>query len=382
MFDLDRMTKTSSRPVTYMGKVTVGREQIEPGKELRLPPGTHHVELRFNPIELVSPEKIRMQYRMDGVDTEWLDAKMPAVATYSNIPAGSHAFHMRSCNRDGVWDLNGTTYTVVQQPYFYETTLFRLAMAGLFVLALAAAYQIRVRQIAAGMNARFDERLAERTRIARDFHDTLLQTIQGSKMVADNALKESDNPERMKHAMDRLSTWLGQAMQEGRQALSSLRNSTTERNDLAEAIQRAGDECRFQRAVEFRLTLEGSGMEMHPIVRDEVYRIGYEAIRNACNHSEATALTVELSYLRDLVLRVRDNGRGFESGAAPEKKPGHYGLVGMYERAARISGKLTIASSPGGGTVVELVVPRRIVFPDSPGRLARLRRRWRRLVGD
>jgi len=288
---------------------------------------------------------------------------------------------MRSCNRDGVWDLKGTTYTVIQQPYFYETVLFQLSMAALFVLALGVAYHFRVRQIAASINARFDERLAERTRIARDFHDTLMQTIQGSKMVADTALENSNSPERMKYAMERLSKWLGQAIQEGRQALSSLRSSTTERNDLAEAIGRAGEECRLQRAMEFRLTLEGTGTEMHPIVRDEVYRIAYEAIRNACNHSGATALTVELSYLNDLLLRVCDNGRGFEAAAAAERAPGHYGLLGMYERAARIRGRLTISSSPAGGTQVELKVPRRVAFPAPPGRLVAFRRRWRRLLG-
>jgi len=234
------------------------------------------------------------------------------------------------------------------------------------------------------MNTRFDERLAERTRLARNFHDTLLQTIQGSKMVADDALDGDADPIRMRIALGRLSTWLGRAMDEGRSALSSLRNSTIERNDLAEALRRAGEECQFQRPIEFALRVEGTGQDLHPIVRDEVYRLGYEAIRNACIHSEASQLTVELSYIKDLILRVRDNGKGIEPEVAASGKSGHFGLLGMYERASRVRGKFTIASSPGTGTDVELVVPRSFAFQEPhytrQDRSGQLRRFFRSLL--
>jgi signal transduction histidine kinase len=232
--------------------------------------------------------------------------------------------------------------------------------------------------MAAAMGARFDERLAERTRIARDFHDTLLQTLQGSKMVADDALAEDADSSQMKRAMVLVAGWLGQAIQEGREALSSLRSSTTEHNDLSAALRRAGDDSCSLKPMQFDLSVEGSSKRMHPIARDEVYRIGYEAIRNACNHSGATHLEVKLSYLHDLVLQVQDNGKGFESSAVnTETGRGHFGLVGMYERAARIRGKLTISSSPGGGTRVELIVPRSVVFRDQEptGKLPK----WKRL---
>jgi signal transduction histidine kinase len=151
-----------------------------------------------------------------------------------------------------------------------------------------------------------------------------------------------------------------------------------EGNDLAEAFRRAGEECVFERPIEFNVSVEGSCQEMHPVVRDEVYRIGYEAIRNACTHSGAKLVTAELSYLDDLTLRVRDNGKGIEPDMAATGKNGHFGLVGMYERASRIRGKLTISSTAGSGTDVELVVPRSIVFerPNSvqPGRFAKIRR--------
>jgi len=368
MIDLPRLPRTSGKPAIYVEAVTVGRNTQIPGHALVLPTGTHHVSLQFDAVEISSPERIRLQYRLDGVDSEWLDADHADHAshtTYSDIPPGTHAFHMRARNRDGIWDRAGRVYMITQLPYFYQTRVFQFGSGVLLIMLLVGAYQFRVRQIAGAMNTRFDERLTERTRIARDFHDTLLQTIQASKLVADDALATNTDPGPSRDALSLLSGWLGQATEEGRSALNSLRSSTVEGNDLAEAFRRAGEECSSQRQIEFAVSVEGSGREMHPIVRDEVYRIGFEAIRNACAHSGADRVALELSYLENLVLRIRDNGKGIAPDVAAKGRAGHFGLVGMYERAARIKGKLTISSSFGAGTEVELVVPRSIVFPAS-----------------
>jgi signal transduction histidine kinase/ligand-binding sensor domain-containing protein len=366
MMDLPRLPRTARKPSIYVEEVTVGRNTQFPGRALVLPPGTHHVELQFDAIEISSPEKSRLQYRLDDEDSEWLDAPHPARATYSNIRPGAHAFHIRASNRDGIWDRAGTVYMITQLPYFYQTRVFQFGSGALLIVLLAGVYQLRVRQIAAAMNTRFDERLAERTRIARDFHDTLLQTVQASKLVADDALATNTDPGPSRDALSLLSGWLSQATEEGRSALNSLRSSTVDDNDLAEAFRRAGEECSFPPQIEFAVSVEGSGREMHPIVRDEVYRIGFEAIRNACAHSGADRVTVALSYIENLVLQIRDNGKGIDPDVAAKGRAGHFGLVGMYERAARIKGKLTISSSFGAGTVVELVVPRSIVFPANP----------------
>jgi signal transduction histidine kinase len=378
LFNLPRLPHTNRRPAIFVEEVTVGREKQPFRQELVLPPGTHHLELKFDSIELSSPEKVRFQYRLDSVDAAWLDADTTRTAVYTDIPVGAHPFHIRACNSDGIWDRTGIVYTVTQLPFFYETNLFRLVGLVFVGLLVAGTYRLRMRQIAAGMNARFDERLEERTRVARDFHDTLLQTIQASKMVADDALDESADPIRMRNALQRLSEWLGRAMKEGRSALNSLRSSTAQGNDLVEALQRAGEECLFEHSIEFDLSVNGTGREMHPIVRDEVYRIGYEAIRNACAHSEASRLSVELSYADDLTLCVRDNGKGVDPDVATKGKTGHFGLIGMYERASRIRGKLTLSSSPGTGTELELVVPCNIAFhqpnPIRPSRFEKIRR--------
>ena len=233
-------------------------------------------------------------------------------------------------------------------------------MVALGVLVVVITYRLRVAQISRMLSARFDERLAERTRVARELHDTLLQTVQGSKMVADHALKNPADQTRMVRAMEQLSTWLAQATEEGRAALQSLRASTTEKNDLAEAFRRAIDECGSATNASF--SVNGDAREMHPVVRDEIYRIGYEAIRNACAHSGADRIEIRLEYAHDLTLRISDDGVGIESEVVEHGKEGHFGLRGMRERAERIGGKFNLDSSANSGTTITLVVPGRIAF--------------------
>jgi signal transduction histidine kinase len=212
------------------------------------------------------------------------------------------------------------------------------------------------------IDLRLEERVSERTRITRELHDTFLQTIQGSKLVADDALELSTDPIRMRRAMEQLSVWLGRGMQEGRAALNSLRATTTETNDLAEALRRVTEHGVIPESMAVTFSVVGDAREMHPIVRDEIYRIGYEAIRNACTHSEASQLRVELRYADDLALCVADNGTGIDPAIADSGKVGHFGLQGMRERAARIGGKLRLVSSSNSGTEIKLVVPGGIIF--------------------
>ncbi len=212
------------------------------------------------------------------------------------------------------------------------------------------------------IDLRLEERVSERTRITRELHDTFLQTIQGSKLVADDALEQSTDPIRMRRAMGQLSVWLERATQEGRAALNSLRTTTTQTNDLAEALRRVTEDSVIPSSMAVTFSVVGNAREMHPIVRDEIYRIGYEAIRNACTHSGASQLEVELRYAHDLTLRVNDNGVGIDPVIADSGKNGHFGLQGMRERTSRIGGKLTLGSSSSSGTEIRLMVPGGIVF--------------------
>jgi signal transduction histidine kinase len=215
-----------------------------------------------------------------------------------------------------------------------------------------------------------DERVSERMRITHDLHDTLLQTIQASKMIADRALEESGDPLQQRRALETLSAWLDRAVQEGRTTLNALHASAIVGTDLAEAVQRAVEVCRTQTSAEVAFSLAGTVVKIHPIVRDEIYRIGYEAIRNACTHSHASRVEVELRYAQDLTLCVRDNGVGIDPDVLHQGKSGHYGLQGIRKRAAQIGGKLTLTSARGSGTEIKLVVPGGISFrATSPSRV-------------
>jgi signal transduction histidine kinase len=244
-------------------------------------------------------------------------------------------------------------------------------------------YRIRLRQLADTMNVRFNDRMAERNRLAGELHDTILQTIQASKLIADNArLDYSVDPVRLREAMNTISEWLSQATTEARAALNSLRESTSQRNDLAEALQQAAEASQAMASMKFVLSVEGTPRDLHPIVRDEVYRIGSEAIRNAVRHSGGTELHADLIYGPDLVLRISDNGLGINADLATQGLPGHFGIPGMYERASRIHATLRLRSGMNAGTELELHVPRSTVYREpkngsetAAGILRRFRRR-------
>jgi ligand-binding sensor domain-containing protein len=212
MVDAPRLRRATGKPEINIGEITIGRKSQPPGRKLDLPAGTSHVEVHFEATEISSPERIRLQYRLEGVDDTWLDAGETHVATYSAIPAGTHSFHVRATDRDGVWDRAGIVYPVTQLPYVYQTGWFRVLFLLAAVLAAWSVYRLRVRQIAAGLNARFDERIAERNRVATELHDTILQTIQATKMIADNARQGyANDPARLHEAVVNISDWLAQA---------------------------------------------------------------------------------------------------------------------------------------------------------------------------
>jgi signal transduction histidine kinase/ligand-binding sensor domain-containing protein len=362
MIDPGRSYKNPTPPPVYVEGLVADGKSYSPTSPITLPPLTRDLHVDYAALSFVLPQRMGFRYILEGRDKDWEDPGLRRQAFYSDLRPGSYRFRVIASNNDGVWNESGATLDFKVAAAWYQTYWFRSLCFVLGVLLLWAIYRLRVRRIAVAMKARFDERLAERTRIARDLHDTFLQTIQGSKLVADDALSAPVDPSHMRQAMEKLSAWLGRATEEGRAALNSLRISTTEGNDLADAFRRALEECRIQSSMEVSLQVAGQTQEMHPIVRDEVYRIGYEAIRNASVHSHATHLRVELSYAQDLSLRIWDNGTGIDPDILHRGKPGHYGLQNMRERAARIVGKFSVESSRGSGTVITFTVPGGIIY--------------------
>jgi signal transduction histidine kinase/ligand-binding sensor domain-containing protein len=360
--DPNHMAENSIAPPVHVeGMVADGHDYL-PRAGLVLPALTRDVEIDYTALSFVAPQRVRFRYKLENRDSIWQEPGTRRQAFYTDLRPGTYHFRVIACNNDGVWNEEGARLDFIVAPAWYQTNWFQLLCAITALLVVWAMYRLRVRQITRAASASFDGRLQERTRMARDLHDTFLQTIQGSKLVADDALDASTDPVRMRRAMEQLSVWLGRATEEGRAALNSLRTSTTEKNDLAAAFRRAIEECRIHSSMKASLSVVGEMREMHPIVRDEVYRIGYEAIRNACVHSQASQLQVELTYDHDLALRMSDNGVGMDSAFVDRGKDGHFGLQGMRERAARIVGKLTVVSSDASGTEIKLVVPGSIVY--------------------
>ncbi|WP_263356778.1 sensor histidine kinase [Acidicapsa ligni] len=365
-------------PVQVTAVLTDGSSQSNLAN-LHIPPLTSTVQLNYTALSFSVPERVRFRYRLDGIDKGWQDPGTRREAYYSHLSPGRYHFQVIACNNDGVWNETGATLDFRVMPAWYQTAAFRVTCVILVLCLVWNAYRLRVRHIAGVISARFDERLAERTRIAGDLHDTLLQTIQGSKLVANDALNKRSDEAKMRLALEQLSLWLEQATQEVRAAVNSLRDSTMLRNDLAAAFQRAAESGPAIGVLAATFSVIGTSREIHPILRDEIYRIGYEAIRNAQAHSDGTRLEVELRYGLDLGLRVRDNGVGIDPAVSACGRDGHFGLQGMRERAARIGARLIILSSPKSGTEILLTVPGAVAFIDAtPAPASRLPAFFRR----
>jgi signal transduction histidine kinase/ligand-binding sensor domain-containing protein len=361
--DPAHLSARAAVPPVYVEAVVADRKQYKPQEGLQLPPLTRDLQIDYTSPSFLIPQKVKFRYRLDGRDRDWQDASTRRQAFYTELGPGKYRFRVIACNSDGVWNDAGAIWDFSVAPAWYQTNWFRILCALSGVSIVWVIYRLRVLQISRSIAARFDERLAERTRLARDLHDTFLQTIQGSKLVADDALDPAADPVRMRRAMEQLSVWLGRATEEGRAALNSLRTGTTQTNDLADGLRRATEDGLIPSAMAVTFSVVGDARELHPIVRDEIYRIGYEAIRNACMHSGATRLEVELRYADGLALRVSDNGIGIDPAFADRGRAGHFGLQGMGERAARIGGKFTLESSSNRGTEIKLIVPGGIIFP-------------------
>jgi signal transduction histidine kinase/ligand-binding sensor domain-containing protein len=362
MIDPGHSYRNPTPPPVHVEALIADGTRYSVHSPITLPPLRRDLQIDYTALSFVMPQKMSFRYMLEGRDTQWTNPGLRRQAFYSDLRPGNYRFRVIASNNDGIWNETGALLDFTVTPAWYQMIWFRALCVIVAALLLWAIYQLRVRQIAGSMKARFDERLAERTRIARDLHDSFLQTIQGSKLVADDALSAPADQAHMRQAMEKLSGWLGRATDESRAALNSLRTSATEVNDLAEAFRRALEECRIHSSMSVVLQVSGQKREMHPIVRDEVYRIGYEAIRNASMHSRATQLTVDLSYTQDLNLTVRDNGVGIDPEIVDRGKEGHFGLQGMRERAARIVSRFLVESSASSGTVVSLIVPGGIIY--------------------
>ena len=254
--------------------------------------------------------------------------------------------------------------TIVEgRPPFWRTRWFRLALVLAGILALFALYRWRLHQLHTQLTLRFEERLAERTRIAQDLHDTLLQGLVSASMqlhVANDHLAE-DSP--AKPLVGRVMQLMTQVIDEGRDAVRGLRSTSGNADGLETAFSRAAQEFGNGEVKDYRVIVEGTPRQLHPIIRDEAYRIGREALANAFRHSQASKVEIELEYsTKQLRILVRDDGVGIDSDVLQSGRDGHWGLAGMRERAESIGARLKVWSRANAGTEVELTIPSQVAF--------------------
>jgi signal transduction histidine kinase/ligand-binding sensor domain-containing protein len=340
---------------------------------MRLPPLVHELQIDYTALSFVAPEKVRFRYRLEGYDRAWQHVGTRRQAFFSGLPPGDYRFQVIASNNSGVWNEQGAALDFSIAPAWWQTLWFRAACVVALVLLLVGLYQLRLRQVRREFNITLDARVSERMRIARDLHDTLLQSFHGVLLRFQTVSSLlPGRPVEAKQVLDLAIDQAAEAVTEGRDAVQELRTSATEQNDLANSIRALGEslqaESGLEGAVAFRVQVQGTMRALHPIVRDEVFRITAEAVRNAFRHSEAGRIEVELRYDdRGVPVAVRDDGRGMDSATLEAGgREGHFGLGGMRERAKLIGGRLTVWSAQGAGTEIELAIPASQAYSAAP----------------
>ncbi len=367
MIDPNHLGGNKESPPVQIEQIIADHKDYPPRERVSLPALTRDLEIDYTGLSFVAPQKVRFRYKLEGHDPGWEEAGTRREAFYTDLPPGNYKFRVMACNNDGVWNESGATLNFNVAPAFYQADWFRLLCACTIALLAWAAYQWRVRLVTRRLDLQFGERLAERTRIAQELHDTLLQGVLSASMQLNVASDQVADNSPAKPVLRRVLELLRDVIEDGRRAVTGLRLSKEGAEDLEQAFSRIPQELAIQREIDFRVIVEGSARALHPMIRDEVYRIGREALVNALRHSGARAIEVELEYgVHQLRVMVRDNGCGIDPQVLDTGRAGHWGLSGMRERAEAIGGKLRVWSRTADGTEVELRVPGRAAFESHP----------------
>jgi signal transduction histidine kinase len=340
--------------------------------------------IEFAALAFRSPATNRYRYRLEGLDQDWHEVGSDRrIASYTTLPAGSYTFRVQGATNRGPWSEPGAAVHIQIDRPWWATWEFRTLVTALALAIAVGVYAYRMRQLSRTLEIRFDERMGERTRIARDLHDTLLQTFHGLLLQFRAAYQLL--PSRPEDARRRLGTAIEgafEAITEGRNAVQGLRALAVGTNDLAPVIKTLGEDLMAQGTdpapVEFRVEVSGTAIALRPLARDEIYRIAGESLRNAFRHSSATRIEVDLYYeTRALRLRVRDNGKGIDAQFLNDHVAGgHYGIPGMRERANLLGGKLTIWTAPASGTEIDLSVAASQAYVETSSQRRWFVRRW------
>jgi signal transduction histidine kinase/ligand-binding sensor domain-containing protein len=379
IIDPQDLTKNLVVPPVYVERMVADRAVVDVTRPIRLRPLTRDLEVDYTALSLAEPRKVRFRYRLDGFDSEWHDASTRRQAFYTNLRPHAYRFRVLACNNDGVWNESGATLDFDLLPAFYQTRSFVLLCAMVLIILTWGAYRLRVWQVTTQLHERFEERLKERTRIAQELHDSLIQDVMGISLQIEvtDELLPADFP--AKQSVARALALCKSALAAGRRALNDLRTAPLSTADLVKSFSQLANDITREAGTKIDFIVEGGERPLKPLAGNDVLQIGRQAITNAFQHAHARNIHVLLSYgEQELRFRVQDNGCGMREEALNSHRPGHYGMKGMQERAERLRGSISITSRIGKGTEVNLLVPAHFVYEDgSRGSSLRLADKWR-----
>jgi ligand-binding sensor domain-containing protein/signal transduction histidine kinase len=343
-------------------------ESYSPGEPLNVPPETRNITFRYSATALFMPERIQFRYRLDDSDQAWSQGDSLRQVVYTHLPPGRYTFRIMASNALGAWNGPETHIAFIIHPAFWQTWYFRLLCVVALAIAVVSLYRIRMFHYSERMNRRFQDRLAERTRIAQDLHDTLLQGVLSASLQLDIVQDHLPDDSPTRPMLRRVLQLMRQVTEEGREALRGLRSVNGSIN-IEAAFARLPQEAGFDPSPVYKVHVQGQPRQLMSVVRNEVYFIVREAVVNAFAHAQSCNISVTIEYgTRALRILVNDDGCGIDPRILKNGRNGHWGLAGMRERAEAIGSVLKIQSRASSGTDVELFVPAVIAFDDLSSR--------------
>jgi signal transduction histidine kinase/sugar lactone lactonase YvrE len=364
--DPKHVVRNALEPPVDVQSIIADGVRYEPSAGLKLPMRTRNLQISYTALSLSIPERVRFRYQL-GTDQPWQDVGTRRQAYFTDLGPGHYRFRVIASNNDGVWNKTGAAVDFDIRPAFVQTKWFLAICVAAGAAALWVLWTLRLQQVQARMRDRLEARLLERERIAQDLHDTLLQGLLSASLQLAVANSEMLPGTTAKPLVERVSQLLRQVIDEGRIALRCLRTGRSDPSDdpgdLERAFAQIPEDLAADEKIKYVFIVEGTPRSLRPPVRDEVYRIGREALANAFRHSHASVIETVLDYAQDRFrIVIRDNGRGIDPEVLRHGRDGHYGLTGMRERSEKIGARLKVLSAAGAGTEIDLTLPAGAAF--------------------
>jgi ligand-binding sensor domain-containing protein/signal transduction histidine kinase len=348
----DQLQANQQAPGVTIEQISIDKTLYGPGQVIEAPPGRGDIEIHYNGLSFVAPERVAFRYRLAGFEADWVEAGSRRTAWYTNLPPGDYSFHVIAGNNDGVWNEQGAVIHISLRPHYYQTWWFHLSSA----IAIGALGWLILRQRVRQVQTRHALIMAERNSIAREIHDTLAQEVAGllAQLQVVKTLLPASTASAERH-LDRAVDLARKGLADARRLVLDLRHQALENDDLATAIGNFIDQLVKSEHLRINYQIKGSPRRLAADQENNLMRISQESVANAIRHSGATEIDVTLTFESHCVeLSVRDNGCGFDPSTTSQGQSGRYGLLGIRERAAQICGELAISSRPGQGTEIQV----------------------------